>query len=85
MPKGKISAVVLMGLAVIAFALALGKGMLPLEATYSVLLTSFGAIAAYLITLKGVTHQLGGVSGDLAGCSLTIAEAFAIMVLALIS
>ena len=44
-----------------------------------------GAALAYVTALSGVVHQLKGVSGDLAGCSLTIAEASAILVLAVLS
>ena len=81
----KIIAVSIIGLSVILFALLLGSGVLELEATYSVLIVLAGTVAAYLIAILSSTHHLEGVSGDLAGYSLTIAEAAAIVMLALIA
>lgn len=84
-PSAKIAVISLMGLGALALALALGGGMLPLEPTYGVFIVLLGAALAYVTALSGVVRQLKGVSGDLAGCSLTIAEAFAILVLAVLS
>jgi len=81
----EIIAVSLMGLAAILGALAIGTGILVQEASYTVLTVLAGAAAAYLAAMFGAARQLKGVSGDLAGYALTIAEAFAIVMLALLS
>ncbi|MDD3169749.1 MAG: adenosylcobinamide-GDP ribazoletransferase [Eubacteriales bacterium] len=84
-PVTEVMAVSLMGLAAILAALAIGMGIIVQEAAWSVPLVMAGAAGAYLAAMLGAVHQLKGVSGDLAGYALTIGEAFAIVVLALLS
>jgi Cobalamin-5-phosphate synthase len=83
-PVAGITAVALMGLAVIFVSFAAGKGVFVGTAEgYSVLLALAGAVAAYFAAMIGAVRQLKGVSGDLAGYSLTVGETFAIVILAL--
>lgn len=84
-PVGKIIAISLMGLAAALAALAVGAGLIVQEANWSVLLVVAAAAAAYLAAIAGVVRRLKGVSGDLAGYALTIGEAFAVVVLALLA
>jgi adenosylcobinamide-GDP ribazoletransferase len=84
-PVAEVTAVSLIGLAAILAALAAGTGFIVREATWSVPLVLTGAVAAYLAAMYGAVRQLKGVSGDLAGYALTIAEAFAVVMLALLS
>jgi len=84
-PTGEVAAVCLMGLAVIAASLAAGAGWIATEATWRAPLALIGALAAYLAAMFGAVRQLKGVSGDLAGYSLTVAEAFALVMLALLT
>ena len=81
----EIITVCIAGLSVILTAVALGAGMLIPEASYTVLLVLSGAVIAYAAAMLGAVRQLKGVSGDLAGYALTLAEAFALAVLALCS
>ena len=83
-PTGEIMTVCLMALAAILASLAMGTGLFGQGASYLVPLVLAGAVLAYLAAMFGAVRQLKGVSGDLAGYALTIAEAFAIIVLALI-
>lgn len=77
--------IILMALLTIGVAALLGTGMLMNMATsYSILLVLLVVILAYLITMMGAVRHLKGVSGDLAGYALTIAEAFALVAMALI-
>ncbi len=84
-PVAEVIAVSLIGLAAILAALAMGTGLFLRQGTYTMLFALAGAVAAYLISMLGAVRQLKGVSGDLAGYALTIGEAFAIIVLALLS
>jgi len=84
-PVAEIIAVSLIGLAAILAALAMGTGLYLTQGTYTILYVLAGAVAAYLISMFGAVRQLKGVSGDLAGYALTIGEAFAVIVLALLS
>jgi len=81
----KITAVSAMMLAAVLFAVLLGIGVLPLGTTYSVLTVLAGTAAAYLLAISSSVCHLKGVSGDLAGYSLTIAEAAAMVMLALVA
>ncbi len=83
-PVAKVTAVSLMGLAAILAAFAAGAGFYMQEATWSVLIVVAGAVAGYLFAMAGAVRQLKGVSGDLAGYALTIGEASAVVVLALL-
>lgn len=83
-PVVKVIAVSLMGLAAILAALGIGAGVYLPEATRSVPVVLAGAAAGYLAAILGVMRQLKGVSGDLAGYALTIGEATAVVVLALL-
>jgi cobalamin synthase len=84
-PTAEITAVFLMGLSALFAALAIETGIPAIKVTYSVWLAIAGALAAYLAALFGAVRQLKGVSGDLAGYSLTIGEAFALVMLALLA
>ncbi len=84
-PLSEVTAISLMGLAAIAAAIAIGMGIFVKEASYSVPLVLAAAVAAYLAAIFGAARRLKGVSGDLAGYALTIGEAFAIIMLALLS
>ena len=84
-PVAKITAVAFFGLAAILAALLMGMGLYLPSGTYIIPYVLAGAVAAYLISMLGAVHQLKGVSGDLAGYALTIGEASAIIVLALLS
>ncbi len=84
-PVGKIIAISLMGLAAVLAALAVGMGVIVQEAAWSVLMVLAAAVAAYAAAMAGAVRQLKGVSGDLAGYALTIGEAFAVVVLALLA
>ena len=84
-PAAEIIAVCLIGLAAIAGSLLIGAGFYGIEATWSVPVVLAGAVLAYLTALFGAARQLKGVSGDIAGYSLTIAEAFALVMLALLT
>lgn len=83
-PVASIIAVCLIGLASILVSLLIGFGAYGTEATWSVSIVLAGAVAAYLTAVFGAVRQLKGVSGDIAGYSLTIAEAFALVMLALL-
>jgi adenosylcobinamide-GDP ribazoletransferase len=82
-PVAEIVAVYLMGVAAFFAAIAIETRVVAAGGAYSVWAASAGALAAYLIALFGAVRQLKGVSGDLAGYSLTIGEAFALVMLAL--
>jgi cobalamin synthase len=73
-----------MGLAAIIAALVIGTGFYLQEATWSVPLVLAGTVIGYLGAMLGAVRQLRGVSGDLAGYALTIGEASAVVVLALL-
>lgn len=83
-PAAAITAVCLTGTTAIAASLLIGTGFYVSEATWSVPLVLAGAVAAYLAAVFGAVRQLKGVSGDIAGYSMTIAEAFALVMLALL-
>lgn len=83
-PVAAVTAVCFLGLAAAAASLLIGIGFYAPEATWSVPLVLAGAVAAYLAAVFGAVRQLKGVSGDVAGYSLTIAEAFALVMLALL-
>jgi len=83
-PVGEVTAVSLMGLAAIIAALVIGTGFYLQEATWSVPLVLAGTVIGYLGAMLGAVRQLRGVSGDLAGYALTIGEASAVVVLALL-
>lgn len=83
-PLAKMIAVILMGLSVFLFAWTLGLGMWIQEASYSVLIVLTGTAISYFMAMIGAVHHLKGVSGDLAGYALTIAEAFALVMLAFV-
>lgn len=74
----------IMGLAAVVASLVIGTGILIDEATWSVPLVLACAVFAYLAAMYGAVRQLKGVSGDLAGYSLTIAEAMAVVSLAIL-
>lgn len=84
-PVAEVTVICFMGLAAIFAAVCIGTGWSGMEAALSVPLALAGAIAAYLAAMLGGVRQLKGVSGDLAGYALTISEAFAIIMLALLS
>ncbi len=84
-PMAAVAAVSLMGLAAILTALAIGIGFYGKEADWSVTLALAGAVAGYLAAMLGAVRQLKGVSGDLAGYALTIGEALAVVMLALLA
>lgn len=84
-PAAEVTAICVMGLAAILAALAVGTGILSGEPTYSASLVLAGAVIAYLAALSQAVRQLAGVSGDLAGYSLTVGEAFALVILALLA
>lgn len=84
-PAAAVTAICLIGLAAVAASLLIGAGRCGVEATWSVPLVLAAAAAAYLAALFGAVRQLKGVSGDIAGYSLTIAEAFAVLMLALLT
>lgn len=81
---GKIAIVTIFVLASFLAAALLGAGALPLEATPSVLIVLGGTAAAYLVAIASSVRHLKGVSGDLAGYSLIVAEAAGLIVLALV-
>ncbi len=83
-PAAAVTAICLVGLAAISVSLLIGAGFYGVEATWSVPLVLGGAVFAYLAAVFGAVRQLKGVSGDIAGYSLTIAEAFALVMLALL-
>ena len=83
-PTAEITAICLMGFAAIAASLTIGTGIFAKEAAWPVPLALACAVFAYLSAIFGAVRQLGGVSGDLAGYSLTIAEAFALVALAVL-
>lgn len=83
-PVGAVTAICLIGLAAILAGIMIGSGFLTSQASWSVPLVLAGTVAAYLAALFGAVRQLEGVSGDLAGYSLTIAEAFSLVMLALL-
>jgi adenosylcobinamide-GDP ribazoletransferase len=84
-PAAAVTAVCLIGLAAIAVSLLIGTGFYGMESTWSVPVVLAGAVLAYLAALISAVRQLKGVSGDIAGYSLTIAEAFALVMLALLT
>ncbi len=81
----EIAAVVMIGIVVMLVALSLGAGFLIEKSTFSVVIVLTGAVIAYLAAISNSVKQLRGVSGDLAGYALTIAEAFALVILALLA
>lgn len=83
-PVAEVTAVSLMGLAAVLAALAIGSGLFVQEASRSGPAVLAGAAVGYLAAMFGAVRQLKGVSGDLAGYALTIGEAAAIVVLALL-
>lgn len=84
-PVAAVIAVSLMGLSAILASLAIGAGYFVQEAVYMIPLVLAGAAIGYLASMFGAVRQLKGVSGDLAGYALTIGEAAAIVVLALLA
>lgn len=84
-PAAAVTVICLIGLAAIAASLLIGTGFYGVEATWSVPVVLAGAAFAYLTAVFGAVRQLKGVSGDIAGYSLTIAEAFALVMLALLT
>lgn len=81
----EVAAVSMIGLAAILAALAVGTGIFVQEASFTVSLVLAGTVAAYIAAMFGAVRRLKGVSGDLAGYALTIAEAFGIVMLAMLS
>lgn len=81
----EILAVSVIGILTAAAAAVLGLDVLALKATFVIWPVLAGAVIGYLAALYGAVRQMKGVSGDLAGYSLTIAEAAAIVVLALLA
>ena len=81
----EIMAVSMIGIAAMLMAGALGTGLLIPERSFSVLIVLTGTVVAYVAAISTSVNQMKGVSGDLAGYSLTIAEAFALIMIALIS
>lgn len=84
-PYAAVSVVSLIGLGAILVSLAIGTGYFVREAAYAVPLVLAGAAVGYLVALFGAVRQLRGVSGDVAGYALTMGEAAAIVVLALLA
>jgi adenosylcobinamide-GDP ribazoletransferase len=84
-PVAAVTAICLLALAAIAASLLVGAGSFGAEATWSVPLVLTGAAFAYLAAVFGAVRQLKGVSGDIAGYSLTIAEVFALVMMALLA
>lgn len=84
-PVAAVTVICLFALAAIAASLLMVVGSYGTEATWSVPLVLAGTAAAYLAALFGAVRQLKGVSGDIAGYSLTIAEAFALVMMALLA
>lgn len=83
-PAAEITVVCIMAAAVMLAGLLLGAGIGSFAADWSVLLVLCCTMIAYLSALYGAVRQLGGVSGDLAGYALTIAEAFALITMAIL-
>lgn len=80
----EITAVVITLAGVFLTAYAYGAGVFAAETSFAPLVVLIGALAGYLVSILSAARQLGGVSGDLAGYSLSIAEASGLVVLAVI-
>jgi adenosylcobinamide-GDP ribazoletransferase len=83
-PVAEVTTICVMGLAAVLAALAAGSGFFGGETAWAIPMVLFCAVIAYFSAIFGAFRQLGGVSGDLAGYSLTIAEAFAVIALAVL-
>lgn len=91
-PVAEVIAISLIGLAAIFAPLAMVTGAPVLETasldkptSYSMALVLACTLIAYNAVIFGAVRQFRGVSGDLAGYALTISEAVAVVVLALLA
>ncbi|MDF3000746.1 MAG: adenosylcobinamide-GDP ribazoletransferase [Bacillota bacterium] len=80
----EITAVVITLAGVFLTAYAYGAGVFAAGASFAPFMVLIGAFAGYLVSILSAARNLGGVSGDLAGYSLSIAEASGLVVLAVI-
>lgn len=83
-PIAEVTVIIMTGVAAMLAALAVGSGFFGGEAAWAIPVILVCAVVAYLSAIFGSSRQLGGVSGDLAGYSLTISEAFALIALAIL-
>lgn len=72
----------IMAIAALITAILLGKGQT--SHNYNMVIVLLVGICAYALSMRYATRQLGGVSGDLAGYSLTIAEVCSVMAWAIV-
>ncbi|QOX65337.1 adenosylcobinamide-GDP ribazoletransferase [Anoxybacterium hadale] len=80
----EITAVVITLAGVVLTAYTYATGVFSEGASFAPFLVLLGGFAGYLISIISAARQLGGVSGDLAGYALSIAEASGLIVLAVI-
>lgn len=84
-PTAEIAAVSITFLAVLLTAFAYGAGVWSAGSSYGPVLVLFGTAVAYLGSILSAVRELGGVSGDLAGYALTMAEAAGLVFLVFVS